>query len=81
MVFVNLSKTFDTVNRWLLWDMLARYGCPDKFVNIWFQFHDEMKSHIVMRGKSLPPLKLEYKLSRVVLSHPFSTIQDMRESM
>ena len=34
MVFVDLSKAFDTVKRDLLWDVLMRIGCPIKFVNI-----------------------------------------------
>ncbi len=32
MAFVDLSKAFDTVQRELLWDVLLRFGCPNKFV-------------------------------------------------
>ncbi len=30
MAFVDLSKAFDTVQRELLWDVLLRFGCPNK---------------------------------------------------
>jgi len=28
MAFIDLTKAFDTVNRELLWDVLAKFGCP-----------------------------------------------------
>ncbi|XP_034071876.1 LOW QUALITY PROTEIN: uncharacterized protein LOC117545945 [Gymnodraco acuticeps] len=40
MAFVDLSKAFDTVQRERLWEVLIRFGCPKKFVNILRQFHD-----------------------------------------
>ena len=33
MVFVDLSKAFDIVNRNFLWKILSRIGCPSKLVN------------------------------------------------
>ena len=39
IAFVDLSKAFDTVNRQLLWDVLRKFGCPPKFVNLLCQFH------------------------------------------
>ncbi|KAJ8352125.1 hypothetical protein SKAU_G00236010 [Synaphobranchus kaupii] len=40
MAFVDLSNAYDTVNRELLWDVLLKFGCPAKFVNILCQFHN-----------------------------------------
>ena len=31
MVFVDFSKAFDTVGRTGLWQLLKKYGCPEKF--------------------------------------------------
>jgi hypothetical protein len=31
MVFVDFSKAFDTVGRTGLWQLLRKYGCPEKF--------------------------------------------------
>ena len=32
--FVDLTKAFDTVGRDGLWKILAKYGCPEKFISI-----------------------------------------------
>ena len=29
IVFMDFSKAFDTVNRWMLWKVLKAYGCPE----------------------------------------------------
>lgn len=55
MAFVDLSKAFDTVQRELLWDILLRFGCPDKFVNILRQFHDGMTARVTIGGQESEP--------------------------
>ena len=39
IVFIDLLKAFDTVDRSKLWTLLRRYGCPLTFVKITKQFH------------------------------------------
>lgn len=51
MAFVDLSKALDTVQRDLLWDILLRFGCPNKFVNILRQFHDGMNARVTIGGQ------------------------------
>ena len=41
---VDLTKAFDTVNREGLWSILAKLGCPAKFISIIRSFHDGMKA-------------------------------------
>ena len=41
-VFIDLTKAFDTVNREALCDVLARYCCPSKFIQIIRLFHNDM---------------------------------------
>ena len=40
--FVNLTEAFDTVCRERLWKIMAKYGCPAKFISLVQQFHDGM---------------------------------------
>ena len=34
MVFIDLTKAFDSINRTGLWSLLAKFGCPSKLINI-----------------------------------------------
>ena len=44
MCFVDLQKAYDSVDRSLLWKVLARYGIPAKVISIIRQFHDGMRA-------------------------------------
>ena len=45
-VFADLCKAFDTVNRKLLWQVLARFRCPARFVEVIKAFHSGMYASI-----------------------------------
>ena len=51
MIFIDLTKAFDSVNRQGLWSVLRRIGCPDKFVKIIQSFHDGMKGQVIDNGE------------------------------
>ena len=55
LLFIDLTKAFDTVNREALWCILKKAGCPGHFIRIIRSFHDNMKAS-VMEGsdKSVP---------------------------
>ena len=40
--FVDLTKTFDILSREGLWQIMAKFGCPNIFISIVRQFHDGM---------------------------------------
>ena len=40
MTFVDLTKAFDTVSHEGLWKIMAKFGCPAKFIEMVRQFHD-----------------------------------------
>ena len=42
MTFVDLTKAFDTVSREGLWKIMAKFGCPTKFIAMVRQFYDGM---------------------------------------
>ena len=50
VTFVNFSKAFDTVSRSLLWLLLSKYGCPDKFISLLRSFHDGMRASVSADG-------------------------------
>ena len=55
ITFVDLTKAFDTVNRDGLWKIMAKFGCPQKFVNIVRLFHDGMEARVKDNGQYSRP--------------------------
>jgi len=53
--FVDLTKAFDTVSREGLWKIMAKYGCPEKFITMVRQFHDGMQACVQDNGVSSNP--------------------------
>ena len=48
MCFVDLQKAYDSVDRELLWKVLARAGVPEKMIAVICQFHDGMRARARM---------------------------------
>ena len=46
MNFVDFTKAFDTVSREGLWKIMAKFGCPAKFIAMVRQFHDAMLARV-----------------------------------
>ncbi|XP_076056340.1 uncharacterized protein LOC143034290 [Oratosquilla oratoria] len=70
MAFIDLSKDFDRVSRELLWDVLATYGCPDKFIHILRLLHDNMLARVLNNGNSSKPFKITYRVKQGCLIAP-----------
>ena len=51
MVFVDFSKAFDTVGRTGLWQLLKKYGCPEKFTTMIEALHTEMMATVSVGGE------------------------------
>ena len=51
LAFIDVTKTFDSVNREAMWECLARLGCPPKCVNITWQLHEGMKGCVLYDGE------------------------------
>lgn len=58
MVFVDLTKAFDSVNREGLWLVLEKIGCPSKFINVVRSFHDGMMATVTEDGKESDPFRV-----------------------
>jgi len=52
LIFIDLTKAFDSLNRSGLWAVLSRVGCPDKFVKIVQSFHDGMLASVLDGGSA-----------------------------
>ena len=46
MCFIDLTKAYDSVDRTLLWIVLARFGVPPNILAVIHHFHDRMRAHI-----------------------------------
>jgi len=44
MCFIDLTKAYDSVDRTLLWTVLARFGIPPRMLAVIRQFHDGMRA-------------------------------------
>ena len=51
MVFVDFSKAFDTVGRTGLWQLLKKYGCPEKFTTMIEALHTGMMATVSVGGE------------------------------
>ena len=52
MVFIDLTKAFDTVNRAALWKIMQKLGIPDNMLRVITSFHEGMKASVVSNGDS-----------------------------
>ena len=50
MTFVDLTKAFDTVSRDGLCKIMAKFGCPSRFIAMVRQFHDSMQARVQNDG-------------------------------
>ena len=51
MTFVDLTKAFDTVSRDGLWKIMAKFGCPPRYIAMVRQFHDGMQARVQNDGE------------------------------
>ena len=55
MTFVDLTKAFDTVSRDGLWKIMAKFGCPPRYIAMVRQFHDGMQARFQNDGEYSEP--------------------------
>ena len=80
MTFVDLTKAFDTVSREGLWKIMAKFGCPAKFIAIVRQFHDGMLARVQNDGEFSDPFPVTNGLKQgcVLASTLFSMMFSAR---
>ena len=55
MTFIDLTKAFDTVSPEGLWKIVAKFGCPTKFIAMVRQFQDGMLARVQNDGEFSDP--------------------------
>ena len=55
IIFVDLTKAFYIVSHEGLWKIMARFGCPAKFIAMVRQFHDDMLARVQNDGEFSDP--------------------------
>lgn len=64
IVFVDLIKASDSMNRVALWQVMRKIGCPEKFINIVQSFHDGMNARVIDQGKLSEPFSITNKVKQ-----------------
>lgn len=70
MAFIDLTKAFDSVSRDLLWKILSKAGCPEKFINIMRLLHDDMTATVIANGESTDPFKVKSGVKQGCIAAP-----------
>ncbi|XP_063614375.1 uncharacterized protein LOC134787527 [Penaeus indicus] len=58
MTFVDLTKAFDTVSRKGLWLIMERLGCPQKFLSMVIQLHDDQRGQVRLNSDLSEPFPI-----------------------
>ena len=69
MTFVDLTKAFDTVSHNGLWKIMAKFGCPPRFIAMVRQFHDGMQARVQNDGEFSEPFEVTNKVNQAFLWH------------
>lgn len=60
MAFIDFSKVFDSVNHQALWLVLAKIGCPEKYLRVLRLLHDNMSATVLSgSGDETEPFRLD----------------------
>ena len=85
MTFVDLTKAFDTVSREGLCKIMAKFGCPAKFIAMVRQFHDGMLARVQNDGEFSDPFPvtngIKQGLSKALFSMMFLPCLQMLSRM
>ena len=58
MLFIDLSKAYDSIPHSPLWRMLEKYGIPPALLSIIRSLHDDMKAEVTVDGNLTPDFEV-----------------------
>lgn len=50
LLFIDFERAFDSLNQHIMWQILAKYGIPDKLVEVIRELYDDSNLKVVHRG-------------------------------
>ena len=77
MTFVDLTKAFDTFSRDGLWKIMAKFGCPPRFIAMVWQFHDGMQARVQNDGEFSEPFEVTNGVKQGCVMAPTLIVSDM----
>ena len=60
IVFIDFRKAFDTVDRAMLWKVLAAFGCPPRFVKLIQEFHEGAKGRVAIGSEETGEVQVNH---------------------
>ena len=73
--FVDLTKAFDTVSHEGLWKIMAKFGCPGRFITMVRQFHDGMMARVLDNGEASSDFAVSNGVKQGCVLAPTNLIQ------
>ena len=69
--FVDFEKDFDSLDRDVLWNLMAHYGIPQKFINIIRNSYNNMQCRVIHEGKLTESFDVKTGVKQGCLLSPF----------
>lgn len=66
--FIDLSKEFDTVDRSIIWKILLKVSCPEKFVGFIRSLHE---GRVSFNGTLSEEIYFDYGIKQVTFLRPY----------
>ena len=79
--FIDLAKAYDSVDRVLLWEVLARFGVPPRMIKVIRIFHDGMRARVQLHDGDFSTCSMFARGSgKDVCCRRYSSISSLRRS-
>jgi hypothetical protein len=70
-LFLNFEKAFDSLDREVLWNLMAYHGIPQKFINIIRNSYSNMQCRVIHEGKLTESFDVKTGVKQGCLLSPF----------
>lgn len=71
IMFIDIVKAYDSVDRNLLWLFLNKFGCPPKFLNLLIELHSENVSRVRVQNDTTDAFQIKNGVKQGCVLAPF----------